>query len=185
MKVQEEEIWKPIQGTMFHEASSHGRIRSIDHTTITIHPKNGVFSQLRKGKILNPVLAVTGYHKISITFSGFRKLMSVHRLVAITFIDNPSYKGEINHKDGIKTNNHLSNLEWSTSSENQKHAFKHGLQVSKYGENNPMTKLPSIYIPIIKECRRMGFIGKDIAKYFGMSTSHINSIIQGTKRNIL
>lgn len=178
---EKDEIWKPIIG--FYEVSNYGRVRSVDHTTITDHPVNGVFSQLRKGKIIKPVM-VLGYHKVSITFKGFRKLMSIHRLVANAFIDNPEGKREINHKDGVKTNNILSNLEWSTSSENQKHAFKHGLQKPKYGENHCMTKLPSAYIPIIKECRKMGFIGKDIARYFRMSPSHINSIIQGTKRRL-
>lgn len=181
MEELEGEIWKPITDTLFHEVSNHGRVRSVDHRTVTNHPSVGVFSQVRKGKMLKPV-TVVGYHRVSITFHGFRRLMSVHRLVAIAFINNPLNKLEINHKDGIKTNNHVSNLEWSTSSENQKHAFKIGLQKPITGNNNSKTKLPDIYISIVKECREHGFKGADIGKYFGMSESHVNGIILGTKR---
>lgn len=176
-----EEIWKPIKSTLFHEVSNHGRVRSIDHVTVTNHPNCGVFSQRRNGKIIKPVI-VLGYPKVSITFNGFRKLVSVHRLVATEFLENPHNKPEINHISGVKTDNHISNLEWSTSSENQIHAFKTGLQKTRVGNKNKLTRLPDIYIPILKECRQRGFKGYDIAKYFGMSISHINGIIAGTKR---
>lgn len=52
----------------------------------------------------------------------------LHRLMAQTYIDNPEIKPQVNHIDGVKTNNYLFNLEWATSSENMQHACKNGLR---------------------------------------------------------
>lgn len=77
----------------------------------------------------------TGYYGVSLTNSeGVRKFPSIHRLVALTFIPNPENKREVNHKDGDKSNNHISNLEWATPSENIRHAYRSGLMVGQRGE---------------------------------------------------
>ena len=60
----------------------------------------------------------------------------IHRLVAITFIKNPNNYNQVNHIDGNKSNNHVSNLEWVNNSMNQKHAFEKGLQRSRAGEGH-------------------------------------------------
>lgn len=67
----------------------------------------------------------------------------VHRLVANAFIPNPNQLPEVNHIDGNKFNNHVNNLEWVTSSENMKHAYKTGLikHSRKFGKDNPISKL--------------------------------------------
>lgn len=62
-----------------------------------------------------------------------QKRIGVHRLVAMAFIPNPESKPQVNHKDGNKANNHVSNLEWVTGSENMVHAYNHGL-VKKRGD---------------------------------------------------
>ena len=66
-----------------------------------------------------------GYKRVSFN----RKEYSVHRLVAMKYIPNPQNKEQVNHKDGDKTNNHYTNLEWVTNKENHEHAVENGLWV--------------------------------------------------------
>lgn len=78
-----------------------------------------------------------GYLKIRITDSNGKKIsLSVHRLVGLAFIENPYNKPQINHIDGNKDNNNVSNLEWVTNSENHKHKMENGLNVSLSGNEH-------------------------------------------------
>ena len=65
-----------------------------------------------------------GYPMVIIRINSSPRAMYVHRLIAITFILNPENKEQVNHKNGIKHDNRLENLEWMTRSENMKHGFK-------------------------------------------------------------
>lgn len=84
-------------------------------------------------KKLKTYFTRTGYECLKLTKDGVRTHPSVHRLVAEAFIPNPHNKSEVNHIDGDKSNNRVSNLEWVTSSENKIHARDTGLKVY----NNP------------------------------------------------
>ena len=68
-----------------------------------------------------------GYAKVIIKINRVHHNKLIHRLVAEAFIPNPENKPQVNHIDGNKSNNHVSNLEWCNQSENNKHAFKNGL----------------------------------------------------------
>lgn len=68
-----------------------------------------------------------GYLQVILYKKYSRKTGKVHRLVGLAFIDNPEGKPQINHKDGNKHNNHVSNLEWMTNKENKKHAMDSGI----------------------------------------------------------
>lgn len=72
-----------------------------------------------------------GYEEVNVTLGSrkLRKCIRVHRAVAELFIPNPQNKPQVNHKDGIKTNNVVNNLEWVTQSENIQHGFKNGLYI--------------------------------------------------------
>ena len=81
-----------------------------------------------------------GYFQTGLTKNGVRKFWSVHRLVAMQFIQNPENKPCVNHIDGVKTNNLVENLEWCTYSENMQHAFDIGLKKQKKGSENKKSK---------------------------------------------
>lgn len=100
------ELWKEIPGFAHYEASTLGNIRSR-------LPGRAV-RQLKAGRTPNGYLMV-GVH-------GKSRL--IHRLVGITFLAPVNGKTQINHKNGIKTDNTLTNLEWSTQSENVRHCFR-------------------------------------------------------------
>lgn len=97
------EVWKPVPNYEgFYEVSNTGKIRSA----------------YRYRRILKPMISNAGYERVDLFKNKNRKQFSVHRLVAMTFIDNPDQKPFVNHKDENKTNNSVDNLEWVTHVEN-------------------------------------------------------------------
>ena len=87
------------------------------------------------GKVINRItkkvkktyLSKNGYERVTLWNKGKQYKMSIHRLVATKYIPNLKNLPQVNHKDGNKTNNSVSNLEWCTQSENMKHAYKNNL----------------------------------------------------------
>lgn len=118
----EQELWKSIIGyENFYEVSNLGRVKSLDRITLPdkIHP----LGQHICGKIKEATINKKSGYKSVILYKTKAKRICVHRLVAEAFIPNPDNKPEINHKNGIKTDNRVKNLEWVTKSENQIHRY--------------------------------------------------------------
>ena len=84
---------------------------------------HGNVYSLKKKRNLKLQKTNRGYFVVSLWTNKKYKHYLIHRLVAQSFIPNPENKSQINHKDGDKSNNHISNLEWCSQSENMKHAF--------------------------------------------------------------
>lgn len=117
------EIWKDIKGYEGkYQISNYGRVKSLQRNLKYIDSKK--ITEKLKGTFVGK----RGYARIELSKDGINKKYSVHRLVAQAFIPNPNKKLEVNHINGIKTDNRVSNLEWVTSKENQIHAIKYGLQ---------------------------------------------------------
>ena len=119
--------WRFIPGMgNIYQASIHGEIRSVDRVNTFMH-YGSVASRIQKGRVLSQQISKDGYLHCMISIDGIAMLKSVHRLVALAFIPNPDNKPDVNHIDGNKTNNEVTNLEWVTKSENMQHAKQHDL----------------------------------------------------------
>ena len=115
------ETWKTIKGFEGqYEISNIGNLRSVDR--LVDHYKGG--KRLCKGSNKNIRLNDKGYYRCNLKKDGKRYDFTVHRLVAIAFLEKPFDKDIINHINGIKTDNRVENLEWCNSSENTIHAVK-------------------------------------------------------------
>lgn len=141
----EKEIWKDVVGYEgLYQVSNFGNVRSVDRTYK--HYKKG--NTFLKGKNKSQSNSL-GYLIVGLSKNGKPKNIKVHRLVALSFIENPESKPFVNHIDGVKTNNHVSNLEWATASENSSHAFSIGLHKGSHyglkGSRNPNSKKVSQY----------------------------------------
>ena len=106
------EHWKVVEGTQGAlEVSDLGRVKS----------------NLRDGRILKTQPDKKGYHRLRMTINRKKYSFKLHRLVAQAFIPNPENKPQVNHIDGDKNNNAVSNLEWVSNKENAHHAISNGL----------------------------------------------------------
>ena len=116
------ECWKPIKDYEgIYEVSNYGRVKSLERVIYNSGTKNGLYTIHEKIIKQRINKKRHGYCELSLHKNGKEKRFKVHRLVAEAFIPNPNNLPEVNHIDGNKENNTLSNLEWVTSSENQKH----------------------------------------------------------------
>lgn len=121
----QEENWKCIIEYPNYEVSNLGRVKSI-----------------KTGRILSQRIS-NGYFRINL-YNGYYRTYSVHRLMLIAFIGKQQDKPIVNHKNGIKTDNRLENIEWCTYSYNNQHAYNMGLKkgawLNKFGENHHSSK---------------------------------------------
>lgn len=105
-----EEIWKPIPGFEgYYEVSNLGRVKSLDRKILS--KKGTVYS--KPGRIRKPVSNyVTGYLSVVLCGEKTKKTMSLHRIVALAFLENPHNYECVNHKSEDKHDNRVENLEW-------------------------------------------------------------------------
>lgn len=153
-----EEIWEPIDGASGYQVSNKGRVRSIRRTK-SFCWSNGVRCvSTYKGRVLKPIYNRKGYQMVRIYFDNKEfKSISVHRLVAIAFVDNPrpNEYNQVNHINGKKDDNHIENLEWCNNSMNQKHAYKIGLSQPTLINEKPVVQLDAKTGEVIKEWRSL------------------------------
>lgn len=158
------EQWKEVSGASRYLVSTHGRVFDTKRLKYVATNINGGRER--------SVLANIWYD------DGKRRTPKVHRLVADAFIPNPHNKPTVNHIDGCRQNNLLSNLEWATHSENHKHAYQIGLKNAQ-GSNNGRSILNEDDVLEIKKRMEQGESQVSLARYYGVSTQTIQNIKSG------
>ena len=129
------EIWKDIQGYEgFYQVSNLGRVKSVERDKFL---PNGTFHRKKKKKILAPFLNNKGYSSVKLCKNGKKKAILIHRLVAEAFLPNPENKSQINHKDEVKSNNAVENLEWCDAFYNN----HYGTRTARAVQNHKYPKL--------------------------------------------
>ena len=176
------EIWKPIKDYEgLYEISNLGRVRSLDK--IRNAAINNVSETVIRGRIMKQKSDKDGYLSVKLTHPNSKgKHLRVHRIVATSFICNPESKPQVNHKNGIKSDNNAVNLEWCTLSENRIHAYNTGLQSSesKKGELNNFSKLTESDVTYIKRNYIQNVTPYRIfAEKFNVNVCTIGAIIRG------
>lgn len=156
------ENWKVIDEYPNYSVSDFGNVRNN-----------------KRGKLLNPSRNTWGYYAVNLHKNGIGRRMTVHRLVAISFIPNPLNKKEVNHISGNKHDNSVKNLEWVTRSENMKHATANGLiDIKKCYTKSPKIKGKKIQVYEKKSGKSYFFEnGAKAAEHYGANESYFSKII--------
>ena len=147
MEKLENEIWKGIKEYDFYYSISNlGRVKSLKRVVTHKRCKLSV-----NEKIITNCISTFGYPFVRMTINNKTKNFKIHRLIAQAFIPNPENKPQVNHINGIKTDNRVENLEWCTHSENMRHALDTKLRVMKNGTGIYNSKLTDKIVLTAKE----------------------------------
>ena len=175
------EVWKEIKGyNGIYQVSNIGRVKSK-----TQYCKGRLGSGKQNGRVLKQQKCYKGYLRVSLSFNKVRFNTGVHRLVALSFIDNPLNKPQVNHINGIKTDNTVENLEWCTNKENQIHAVKNKLNNPNLGEKHHMSKLSNKDVNVVRWIHKIGWSNKQLAEDYNVSQTAMSNILRNkTYKNV-
>jgi hypothetical protein len=139
--------------------------------------RTGEIRGLKRGKVLCQVLGYRGYLRVNLyDGEGGVKHHLVHRLVAAAWLGPIPPGHQVNHIDGNKLNNVLSNLEVITAEANFQHAQRHGLLCTK-GESNPKAKLTEAKVQEMRQLRSNGVSVRELAKRFNVSVRTVYLVV--------
>lgn len=166
------EIWVDVPDYEdFYQVSNFGKVKSKDKI-ITINRKNRQYKRKRYGRLLKFYKNNAGYFSVELSKENQSKKFLVHRLIMISFFGKSDL--EVNHINGDKKDNSLKNLEWSTRSDNQNHAYSSGLRKVTFSKQK--------INEIISEHLSNDVSVRSLAKKHNISYSYLKNIIRGLKK---
>jgi len=165
------ETWKSIEGLPdAYSVSNEGRIRGSERTH-NFYQNGLTRTRTKPAKTYKgSKLSTKGYMRINLC----GKVYFWHRIVAIAWIPNPLCRPQVNHKNGVKTDNRIENLEWVTNQQNRDHAVLYGLHPR--GETSH-AKLTESDVRRIRSMVAIGITQRNIAKQFGIVQQTVCSIV--------
>lgn len=171
------EVWKDIKGYEGHyQVSDFGRVKSLARV---VEIRKGILGN-KKESFLKPTKNKKGYLNIKLCKKSdgicIEKSVVIHRLVANEFLENSLNKPQVNHKNGIKDDNSVDNLEWVTGSENVIHALANNLKISQKGSEHGMSKLTEKEVLEIRAIGRTKTL-KEVGKMYNVDMSLISLIL--------
>lgn len=173
------ENWKDVKGYEgFYQVSDLGNVRSLARD---VYRQNGTFHHHVEEKILVPGINRYCYQYVNLCKNGKRKVMTIHRLVAMAFLPNPENKPMINHKDEVKNNNSVENLEWCSAQYN----INFGTRNARMIQNRRSYKFgnaPSAKAVFCEELNKTFDCAKRAGEELGIDRSAITKVCKG-KRN--
>lgn len=160
------EIWKDIEGYEgLYQVSNIGRVKRIRFINKNTNIEKERIKSLKKRK--------DGYLEVALYKNGKGMSIQVHRLVAKAFIPNSNNLPQVNHKDGIKTNNVVTNLEWVSASENALHSSRElGNSIKKVNQYDKKGR----YLATYSSIRIAGEINK-------IDESSISNVLAGRRKS--
>lgn len=176
-------IWKDIKGYEgYYQVNQNGQVKSLARIIVR---SDGLKLNIKE-KMLTPHKNLSGYLFVWLLRSGDKKGFALHRIVARVFIKNPESKPYINHKNGIKTDNSIHNLEWCTARENTKHALDTGLRQQITRDITNAARLENM-LPVL-QILQSGFVVKEwesamaVYKAIGIHYSSISKCANGKRQ---
>ena len=187
--IKEIEIWKSVVGYEgYYEISNLGNVLSLERVIeYEYKTKSGTIIKrsVKKSKKLKTHICEGGYYSTDFQVNGIKETVTIHRLIAEAFIPNPENKPTVNHKDGIKTNIAISNLEWATYGENNQHAVDNNLRQSpwtgKFGIDNPKSK-PIIQYDKLNNKINEFVNAREAKRITGINYKHISECCLGKRK---
>lgn len=170
-------MWKEINQDHIaghYSVSSDGRVRNNRTGRLIRHDTLGV----RRRRVDGTRGSYSTYHRVTLSVNGIQRRYSVSRLVAKYFLDKVEGKEYVNHIDGDRSNNAVTNLEWVTQEENQQHALENSL--CPKGEENGASKIiEKQAIEIINLLNTTELYHREIAEIIGTTLYTVSDISRG------
>ncbi len=163
------EIWAPIPDyEHLYEASTHGRIR-----------RASAAHYFPKGYVLKQTKTKAGYLSLCLVNKGKVRSFRVNRVIAAAFLGPAPEYAHVNHRNGVKTDNRLANLEYVTPSQNQQHAYDMGRLTSAFkpGSQHPNAKLDEDKVRTIRQSSAIP--ASVLARQFGVSVATVRNVRRG------
>lgn len=161
------EAWRPVVGFEGYEVSDSGNVRSL--------PRRNSLGYPRRGRVLKPGRYAGGYRAVHLAKGGVKTPKSVHCLVLEAFVSTRPEGQQARHKNGVRDDNRLDNLQWGTVKENAADRVAHG--TAPVGAKNPRAILTEVDVERIRDLTRAGVTQEVIGAWLGFSRSSVSHVL--------